>query len=201
MDCVLNQPHQQEVYKFLTFFEQKRKESLNEVHTSFSQFSSRIKEEIFSRSEVESLINELRDEVKMTLDVELQTIVYMSGVYVKILMSQAETYNFHLQGDVSFIENEKAIEEMRKIGTGEREVSKKTGGGRLPTLQGGDQARVKELVEEREGLKKKVLDLQGKISEMVEEIEKLRSGDWKKQGEIEVKEVNQVLEETKVRQR
>ena len=212
MDHMLNANHVQEVRKYVTFFEQKRRESVKEIHTSFGQFQERkIKDDILSRAEVESLMNELRDEIKTTLDTELQTIVYMSGVYIKILMSQAESNNLQLQADISFIENEQAIEEMRNLGNFDRDVTKKTQGGRLPTLQASlandsnASIKVKELTEENQGLKRKIVELQGKITEFIEEGNKYKSisenliARAEGMHDIEVKEVSQALEETKVK--
>lgn len=211
MDYVLNAGHLQEVRKFVTFFEAKRKESINEIQTAFAQcLKSNAKDEILSWSEVENIIKDLKDEVRITVDSELQNIVYMSGVYVKILMSQAESHSLHLQGDISFIENEKAIEEMRNIGNVEKELTKKTTGARLPTLNAGlvneqnAMGKVKELTEERDLLKRKNLDQQTRIMELIEEINKLRNESGhvliKSESihENEVKEVSQALEETKV---
>ena len=213
METSLNPTHLQEVQKFVRFFEQKRRESRNEVQTSFSQFqSSKIKDDILSRTEVESLISDLRDEIKITIDTELQTIVYMSGVYIKILMSQAESHNLQLQGDISFIENEKAIEEMKNLGNFlDREIGKKTQGGRLPTLQAGihtemaAQGKLKEITEERDVLRRRVQEQQGKITELLDDLNRYRAvsenllAKSENMHESEVKEVSQALEETKVR--
>ena len=212
MEYALNSAHVQEVKKYVNFFEQKRRESLSEINTSFQQFfANKIKDEILSKAEVETLINDLHQEIKTTIDSELQNIVYMSGVYIKILMSQAESSNLVLQGDVSFIENEKAIEEMKNLGNFERELIKKTQGGRLPSLQAGiitEQSmavKLKEITDERDSLKRKNLELQANITELLEEIHKNRAVSEsltarnENNYEIEVKEVSQALEETKVR--
>ena len=212
MEYALNSAHVQEVKKYVNFFEQKRRESLSEINTSFQQFfANKIKDEILSKAEVETLINDLHQEIKTTIDSELQNIVYMSGVYIKILMSQAESSNLVLQGDVSFIENEKAIEEMKNLGNFERDLIKKTQGGRLPSLQAGiitEQSmavKLKEITDERDSLKRKNLELQANITELLEEIHKSRAVSEsltarnENNYEIEVKEVSQALEETKVR--
>ena len=212
MEYALNSAHVQEVKIYVNFFEQKRRESLSEINTSFQQFfANKIKDEILSKAEVETLINDLHQEIKTTIDSELQNIVYMSGVYIKILMSQAESSNLVLQGDVSFIENEKAIEEMKNLGNFERELIKKTQGGRLPSLQAGiitEQSmavKLKEITDERDSLKRKNLELQANITELLEEIHKNRAVSEsltarnENNYEIEVKEVSQALEETKVR--
>ena len=212
MEYALNSAHVQEVKKYVNFFEQKRRESLSEINTSFQQFfANKIKDEILSKAEVETLINDLHQEIKTTIDSELQNIVYMSGVYIKILMSQAESSNLVLQGDVSFIENEKAIEEMKNLGNFERDLIKKTQGGRLPSLQAGiitEQSmavKLKEITDERDSLKRKNLESQANITELLEEIHKNRAVSEsltarnENNYEIEVKEVSQALEETKVR--
>ena len=111
MEYVLNPSHLQEVRRYIDFFELKRKETLNEIEAAFNQTLKKTsQDEILSWTEVENLIKDLKSELRSTVDSELQNVVYMSGVYIKILMSQAETSSLTLQGDLSFIENEKAIE-------------------------------------------------------------------------------------------
>lgn len=207
MEYPLNSTHLQEVQKFVNFFEAKRKESIFYINSSFQQcLEKKINDDILSKSEVETLINDLRDEIKLTVDLELQNIVYMSGVYVKILMSQAESNNIILQADTSFIENEKAIEEMKNLGNYERDLNKKSQGGRLPTLQAGIAldnnlaARVKELAEEKEVMRKQIIDQRNKITEILEELNKHKGIKSESNYETEVKEVSQALEETKVTQ-
>ena len=210
MEHILSQSHILEVRKYMSFFEHKRKESLNEIQTAFSQCLKKSStDEILSWAEVESLILGLKDEIRITMDSELQNIVYMSGVYIKILMSQAETQGLQLQADISFIENEKAIEEMRNIGSLERDLTKKTQGARLPTLQAGaineqnSSLKVRELSDERDSLKKKILEQQATITQLLEELNRFKANNesalkTESLYESEVKEVSQALEETKV---
>jgi hypothetical protein len=201
MEYILSQGHLQEMRRYMDFFAQKRKETLNEIEAAFNQtLKKSSKDEILSWSEVESLISDLKSELKSTVDSELQNVVYMSGVYIKILMSQAEASNLNLQGDLSFIENEKAIEEMKNIGKAP-EAPKKLGA-RLPTLNANTaneqlaSARLKEVTDELNASKKKNKEQQVEITALLEELSKFRSHN---EGLEEVKEVSQALEETKVK--
>lgn len=202
MEYTLSPGHTQEVKRFMDFFVIKRKETINEIQAAFAQvLRSNAKDEILSWNEVETLINDLKSEVQHTVDSELQNVVYMSGVYVKILMSQAESSNLQLQGDLSFIENEKAIEEMKNLGVIPDQSKKLTG--RLPTLTASftseqqTMSKLKELTEERDKLKKKTNEQQSKIMELLEELNKYKNS-IEQAGNEEVKEVGKVLEETKV---
>ena len=205
MDYPLNTNHLEEVRKYLNYFENKRKESSKEVEILFTQFiSEKIKDDILSRAEVEGLISELRDEVKISLDSELSTIVSMSGVYMKILMLQAEAKNFFLQGDVSFIENEKAIEEMKNLSF-EKEFTRKNQAGKLPTMQSSiasdlnTVSKIKELTEERDALKKKLMETQHKLSSVTDDMNKYKNlcENTEKVAAHE-SEIKEALEETKV---
>jgi hypothetical protein len=175
MDYTLSPSHTQEVKKFVDYFELKRKETLSEIQAAFTQvLKSSSKDEILSWSEVETFINDLKSEVQHTVDSELQNVVYMSGVYIKILMCQAESSNIQLQGDLSFIENEKAIEEMKNLGKVPDQPKKLSG--RLPTLTANfasDQqlaSKQKELTEERDLLRRKVNEQQVKIIELQDQL-------------------------------
>ena len=203
MEYVLNPSHHQEVRRYMDFFAQKRKETLNEIEAAFNQTLKKTNpDEILSWTEVENLIKDLKSELRSTVDSELQNVVYMSGVYIKILMSQAETSNLTLQGDLSFIENEKAIEEMKNIGVVPDQPKKL--GGRLPTLNANlaneqlASNKLKDLTEELNIYKRKNRDQQLEITSLIDEVNRLKTSSETVHYE-EVKEVNQVLEETKVK--
>ena len=186
----------------MDYFALKRKETLSEIQAAFTQvLKSSSKDEILSWSEVESFINDLKSEVQHTVDSELQNVVYMSGVYIKILMCQAESSNIQLQGDLSFIENEKAIEEMKNLGKVPDQPKKLSG--RLPTLTANLASdhqlatKQKELTEERDQLKRKVNEQQVKIMELLETLNEFKKNSVQT-GQDEVREVGRELEETKV---
>lgn len=202
MDYTLSPSHTQEVKKFVDYFELKRKETLSEIQAAFTQvLKSSSKDEILSWSEVETFINDLKSEVQHTVDSELQNVVYMSGVYIKILMCQAESSNIQLQGDLSFIENEKAIEEMKNLGKVPDQPKKLSG--RLPTLTANfasDQqlaSKQKELTEERDLLRRKVNEQQVKIIELQDQLSEYKRNLVRSEKD-EVNEVGRELEETKV---
>lgn len=173
MESILTAEHQQQVKHFLDFFSTKRKETLQDIETTSRQFlAQNINDEMFSQQEVSDLFNTITTEVRVIVDGELSNLFYMAGVYVKILMNQAQNAGVALCADVSFIENQRAIEEMRNLEANTGIVRKDTHGGRLPTLQASlnnDPQLYKKLA----SLKETTADIQGQIENYKEIVEEL----------------------------
>lgn len=226
MEENLNPEHSTEIKKFLDFFGHKRQEVLKEIDISVKQFKDRMNDDVYSKAEVESIISNFHNETKNTVTAELENIVYMTGVYVKILMIQGQKNAIFLSGDTGFLENQRAIEEMRGIEVAQRsESSSKRGAqaGRLPTLSAGFNndpsiiAKLKETEEENVRLSKKLQDIRAQCVQLTEEKNKLteavtglefRNEELSKQisalsveeaEEAHVKEISQELYEAKVR--
>lgn len=226
MEEILSAEHQQEIKKYLDFFYTKRREGVGELETVSKQFKSRVAEEMFSKSEVEDLLNALMEELSNTFEGEFQNIVQMSGVYVKTLMVQAQNSGVTLSSEISSLENHRAIEEIKKIERGEKqfELNKKTTqGARLPTLQAGFNndpnlvRNLNELKEENQKFKERINQLQSQVSELIDERNHLKqqnaqlSEQAQKVGERvreyneetqvyneKSKEISQALEETRL---
>ncbi|CAG9329796.1 LZTFL1 [Blepharisma stoltei] len=185
MEGILSPDHQVEVKKYLDFFALKRRENLKEIDTSAKQFIAKNLNEdaLLQKNEVEAFMDNFVREVSSTIEAELQNIAHMSGVYIKILMNQAQTHNLTLQADTSFIENLHAIEEMRNIERSQKalDLNKRTQGARLPTLQtsfNNDPLLVKqlnELKEENNTLKNRMKQMQTQISQILDEKMELRN--------------------------
>lgn len=139
MEAILKPEHQEELRKFLHFFELKRAESSKELDTAMKD---RAKDEMrnevmFSREEVETVLIALRSEAKSCLDKELQLITHMSAVYAKTLIHQLDNAGLSFVVDTSYLENQRLIEEMARLEKLQRSVDMpRTGSSaRLPTLQ------------------------------------------------------------------
>ena len=162
MESALKSEHQGELQKYLQFFKLKRDESLSEASVAIQQCKdSNLRDEVYSKEDVEQAVDALGNEMKSTLESELQNIVRMSGVYISSIMSQGEKEGVTFKGDVSFLEDHKALEEMKRIETGQRTLERldrqPTQGARLPTLQAGfnnDPAIISELNDKKEEVKK-----------------------------------------------
>lgn len=225
MEESLTQEHQTEIKKYLDFFGHKRQEVLKEIDISVKQFKDRLNDDVYSKAEVESVISNFHNETKNTVTSELENIVHMTGVYVKILMLQGQRNQLYLSGDTGFLENQRAIEEIRGI-----EVAQKAGdvakrgahAGRLPTLSAGFNndpaiiARLKETEENNARLSKKLQEIRSQCVILTEEKNKLadlNSGfefrieelskqvqaiSFEEAEEAHVKEISQELYEAKV---
>ena len=76
----------------------------------------------------------------MTVRQELETFYRMSGVFIQMLMFEAEQQNTTLRADVNYMENYKALEEIKdfeglSLKTADFSLKKKnTVGSKLPTI-------------------------------------------------------------------
>jgi hypothetical protein len=61
------------------------------------------------------LINDMETEMRQTFRDELEIFYRMSGVFIQLLMLDAEKQNVNLKGDVHFMENYKALQEMKEF--------------------------------------------------------------------------------------
>ena len=62
---------------------------------------------------MEQLLNEMDEEMQGTFKAELEIFYRMSGVFIQMLMFDAEKQNSTVRGDVNFMENYKALQEMK----------------------------------------------------------------------------------------
>ena len=113
---------------------------------------------------------------------ELDRFYKMSGVFVQMLLHDAEKQDATLDAEVSFMENYKALEEIKRIEEEKEEISLPSMvnkinnkvrivlltlqimkiGSKLPTLLEKDE--IKQLNSENEMLKKKIEDLKLKVN-------------------------------------
>ena len=61
---------------------------------------------------MEELLNEMDSEMHMTFKSELEHFYRMSGVFIQMLMFDAEKQNSTIRGDVMYMENYKALQDM-----------------------------------------------------------------------------------------
>lgn len=123
----------------------------------------------------------LEDEVVSTFREELDRFYKMSGVFVQMLLHDAEKQDANINAEVSFMENYKALEEIKQFEE-EKEaltlpsmvnkVSKMAS--KLPTLLDKDenkqlQLQNKQLMTENESLKKKIAFQEKKLIDSLKE--------------------------------
>ncbi len=72
MDSSLKPEHQAELQKYLQFFKLKRDESIKEASIAVEQCKDQsLRDEVYSKTDVEEVINALGEEMKRTLESEL----------------------------------------------------------------------------------------------------------------------------------
>jgi len=62
---------------------------------------------------MQNAFEKLREEIENTVRQELEMFYRMSGVFIQMLMHDAEQQNSTLRADVNYMENYKALEEIK----------------------------------------------------------------------------------------
>jgi hypothetical protein len=96
---------------------------------------------IFTKQDLEKVFERMQSEMENTVRQELEMFYRLSGVFIKMLMYEAEQQNTTLRADVNYMENYKALEEIKDFeslslkATGDFSLKKKANvGSKLPTL-------------------------------------------------------------------
>ncbi len=96
---------------------------------------------IFTKQDLEKVFERMQSEMETTVRQELEMFYRMSGVFIQMLMYEAEQQNTTLRADVNYMENYKALEEIKDFeslslkATGDFSLKKKANvGSKLPTL-------------------------------------------------------------------
>lgn len=69
--------------------------------------------DLFTKMEFDDIIAKLKDEMEDVVKAELATFYRMSGVMIQMLMFEAEKQQITLEAEVSYMENYKALEELK----------------------------------------------------------------------------------------
>lgn len=72
-----------------------------------------LKQPIFTKHDMESTFDKLKQEMESTVRQELEMFYRMSGVFIQMLMHDAENQNSTLRADVNYMENYKALEDIK----------------------------------------------------------------------------------------
>ncbi len=64
---------------------------------------------------MENAFERLRSEMETTVRQELEMFYRMSGIFIQMLLHDAEQQNSTLRADVNFMENYKALEDIKEF--------------------------------------------------------------------------------------
>ena len=78
-------------------------------------FDNRANTQLFSKQEMEQLLDDMEGEMRSTFRDELEIFYRMSGVFIQMLMYDAEKQNSKIKADVNFMENYKALSDVREF--------------------------------------------------------------------------------------
>jgi hypothetical protein len=115
------------------------------------------------------VLEDMEEEMRSTFKSELEIFYRMSAVMIQMIMYDAEKQNSTVRADVGFMENYKALQEMKNFEQLEMQsdfslTKKPIMKATLPTL--GAPVKVEKVMVEDEGLKNKNAMLEGLVSEL-----------------------------------
>lgn len=64
---------------------------------------------------MESLLDDMEEEMRSTFKSELEIFYRMSGVFIQMVIDDAEKQKFTVKGNVHFMENYKALQDMKEF--------------------------------------------------------------------------------------
>mmetsp|Transcript_19146 Transcript_19146/g.18794 ORF Transcript_19146/g.18794 Transcript_19146/m.18794 type:complete len:183 (-) Transcript_19146:301-849(-) len=174
--------HSNLLKRYLKFFNLKKESAFKEVKLSLGDIrEDSLDNAVFTKADVEGIFSKIEEEVVSTFRDELDRFYKMSGVFVQMLLHDAEKQDANINAEVSFMENYKALEEIKQFEE-EKEalslpsmvnkVSKMAS--KLPTLLDKDenkqlQFQNKQLMTENESLKKKIAFQEKKLIDSLKE--------------------------------
>lgn len=104
------------VAKFLKFFDSKRAMYVSEVDGIFGEFKeSQLMEDMYSRDDVEVLLDQLCIDMKADIEKDQKTTARMAAVVVRQLLHAAEDAGVAIEYDVTKAEDERLVAEMARL--------------------------------------------------------------------------------------
>ena len=69
--------------------------------------------QLFSKQEMEQVLDDMEGEMRTTFRDELEMFYRMSGIFIQMLMYDAEKQNSKIRADVNYMENYKALQDVK----------------------------------------------------------------------------------------
>lgn len=92
----------------------KKDRCTREVETAFEQVRDRNSgKNLFSKDEMLEVLDDMQQEMRITFKSELEMFYRMSGIMMQMIMFDAEKQNSTIRADVNYMENYKALQEMK----------------------------------------------------------------------------------------
>jgi len=168
--------------KYIKFFKTKRESCFKEVKLAFEEISDdSLKDNVYSKEDVEKIIDQLSKEVQKTVTQEVEAFNSMAGLFTQMLLHDAEKQNVSLIADLPYLDNYKAIEDFKAFEKSTFGMEKtlnlksKAVAQRLPTLNSAynNDPSIVNLLSEKElqvsNLEEKIVDLQKRLTKVLSE--------------------------------
>jgi len=125
----LSEHHKEQLAAFLRFAEYKRGEHSNEVEGTFEDFKdSRVVEDVYTKEDVEAMLDDVCQGVKGTLGTELQHYSHTHMLVLQQLFKQGETLDLNFSIDASQLESGSALSDLQAFEGAEKEKAAMSSG-------------------------------------------------------------------------
>ena len=69
--------------------------------------------QLFTKQDMEQVLDDMEGEMRETFKDELENFYRMSGIFIQMLMYDAEKQSSMIRADINFMENYKALQDMK----------------------------------------------------------------------------------------
>lgn len=112
----LTPTHQAQISRYFAFFKGKRERHLKELEAiSEDVKDDRCSDDVYNRDDVRSIMDSYCIQVSSAVKEELEKVSNLSAVYVSQLLAQAQAASLTLETDISLIEDQGRIEQIKEL--------------------------------------------------------------------------------------
>ena len=107
--------HEEQVKAFLKFFRSKRSLQLKELEACFEDQKEFLTDDMFSREDVEKMLDSLHNSVTHTVETDLKNTVSMNMLVLRQLLEEAENEEIEMNIDMTIVEDQSLLTEVNKL--------------------------------------------------------------------------------------
>ena len=111
----LTYEHEEQVKAFLKFFRSKRSLQLKELEACFEDQKEFLTDDMFSREDVEKMLDSLHNSVTHTVETDLKNTVSMNMLVLRQLLEEAENEEIEMNIDMTIVEDQSLLTEVNKL--------------------------------------------------------------------------------------
>lgn len=111
----LTYEHEEQVKAFLKFFRSKRNVQLKELEACFEDQKEFLTDDMYSKDDVQKMLNSLLNSVAHTVETDLKNTVSMNMLVLRQLLEEAETEEIEMNIDMTIVEDQSLLTEVNKL--------------------------------------------------------------------------------------